>query len=68
MTTRFQIITIIINKNHCFLGAVEGIFAKSIGYEINPALHIVANVRRILTPRYWYTTNFYMTDLWKTKK
>ncbi len=50
-----------------FRAAREGIFAKSIGYEINPALHIVANVRRILTPRYWSTTNFYMADLWKTK-
>ena len=50
-----------------FRAAREGLFAKCVGYEINPALHIVANLRRLVTPRYWSTTNFYMTDLWKTK-
>jgi hypothetical protein len=50
-----------------FRASRENLFAKCVGYEINPALHIVANVRRLVTPRYWSTTNFYMTDLWKTK-
>ena len=49
-----------------FRAAREGIFVKSVGYEINPALHIIASVRRFVTPRYWFNTNFYMTDLWKT--
>ena len=43
----------------------EGLFAKSVGYEINPALHVFANCRRIMTPRYWSSTQFYMRDLWK---
>ncbi|KAL7536830.1 hypothetical protein ACHAXR_007417 [Thalassiosira sp. AJA248-18] len=48
-----------------FRAAREGIFHKSVGYEINPALHLFANLRKIITPRYWSTTNFYMRDLWK---
>ncbi|KAL7524572.1 hypothetical protein ACHAXR_000630 [Thalassiosira sp. AJA248-18] len=48
-----------------FRAAREGIFHKSVGYEINPALHLFANLRRIITPRYWSSTNFYMRDLWK---
>ena len=46
-------------------GIREGLFAKSVGYEINPALHVFANCRRIMTPRYWSSTQFYMRDLWK---
>ena len=50
-----------------FRAAREGLFAKSVGYEINPALHMFANIRRLLTPKYWSTTQFYRRDLWKTK-
>ena len=49
-----------------FRAAREGLFDKSVGYEINPALHIFANFRRLITPRYWTNTQFYMRDLWKT--
>ena len=48
-----------------FRAAREGLFDKSVGYEINPALHIFANFRRLITPRYWTNTQFYMRDLWK---
>jgi len=48
-----------------FRAARENLFAKSIGYEINPALHILANLRRLITPQYWNSTSFYMRDIWK---
>jgi len=48
-----------------FRAARENIFAKSIGYEINPALHLFANFRRLITPQYWNSTSFYMRDIWK---
>ena len=48
-----------------FKAARENLFAKSIGYEINPALHIFANFRRLITPQYWNSTSFYMRDIWK---
>lgn len=48
-----------------FRAARENLFAKSIGYEINPALHLFANLRRLITPQYWNSTSFYMRDIWK---
>ena len=48
-----------------FRAARENLFNKSIGYEINPALHIFANFRRFITPQYWNNTSFYMRDIWK---
>jgi hypothetical protein len=50
-----------------FRASREEMFVSSVGYEINPALHIFASVRRLLIPKYWYSTKFYMTDLWNTK-
>lgn len=50
-----------------FRAAREQMFVSSVGYEINPALHFFASVRRLLIPKYWPSTKFYMTDLWKTK-
>jgi len=50
-----------------FRAARENLFNKSIGYEINPALHIFANFRRLITPQYWNSTSFYMRDIWKIK-
>jgi hypothetical protein len=49
-----------------FRAAREGMFVRSVGYEINPALHVFANIRRLITPGYWHTTRFHMSDLWKT--
>ncbi|KAL9179635.1 hypothetical protein ACHAXT_008925 [Thalassiosira profunda] len=48
-----------------FRAAREGLFAKSVGYEINPALHGFVSIRRLLTPGYWANTAFYCRDLWK---
>ena len=48
-----------------FRAAREGIFSKSVGYEINPALHLIAGTRKLVTPKYWSNTNFYVRDLWK---
>mmetsp|Transcript_20860 Transcript_20860/g.28987 ORF Transcript_20860/g.28987 Transcript_20860/m.28987 type:complete len:266 (-) Transcript_20860:10-807(-) len=49
-----------------FRAAREGIFHKSIGYEINPLLHIWAQSRRIIqAPLYWSSTNFALRDIWK---
>jgi len=48
-----------------FRAARENLFAKSVGYEINPALHIFANFRRLTAPQYWNSTSFYMRDIWK---
>lgn len=50
-----------------FRAAREGMFERSVGYEINPALHLFANFRRLVTPRYWDSTLFHICDLWKTK-
>jgi hypothetical protein len=48
-----------------FRAARENMFGRSVGYEINPALHAFASLRRLVTPRYWKSTSFYMSDLWK---
>ena len=50
-----------------FRAAREGIFEKSVGYEINPALHMWVKLRQLVTPKYWSSTQFYLGDLWKTK-
>lgn len=50
-----------------FRAAREGIFQKSVGYEINPALHLMVKVRQLLTPKYWSSTEFHLGDLWKIK-
>lgn len=50
-----------------FRAAREGLFAQSVGYEINPALHLLASCRRWVTPRYWSSTRFSRRDLWKIK-
>ena len=49
-----------------FRAARESLFAESVGYEINPALHFLASCRRWVTPRYWSSTRFCRRDLWKT--
>jgi hypothetical protein len=48
-----------------FRAARENLFHRSIGYEINPVLHGFASVRRVVQPKYWRNTNFFMQDLWK---
>lgn len=48
-----------------FRAAREGIFHKSVGYEINPVLHMFASMRRLVTPKYFKSTSFRMDDLWK---
>ena len=50
-----------------FRAAREGIFQKSVGYEINPALHMWVKFRQLVTPKYWSSTEFYLGDLWKIK-
>lgn len=50
-----------------FRAAREGIFNLSVGYEINPALHLWANLRKLVTPKYWSTTKFQLRDLWNTR-
>ncbi|KAL7499848.1 hypothetical protein ACHAWT_007868 [Skeletonema menzelii] len=50
-----------------FRAAREGIFQKSVGYEINPALHMWVKFRQLITPKYWSSTEFYLGDLWKIK-
>ncbi|KAL7456401.1 hypothetical protein ACHAWC_008286 [Mediolabrus comicus] len=50
-----------------FRAAREGIFHKSVGYEINPALHMWAKLRQMVTPKYWSSTQFYLGDLWKIR-
>ena len=50
-----------------FRAAREGIFQKSVGYEINPALHMWVKFRQLITPKYWASTEFYLGDLWKIK-
>lgn len=48
-----------------FQAARQNMFAKSIGYEINPVLHAFASGRRIVqAPMYWKQTSFAMRDLW----
>jgi len=49
-----------------FRAAREGTFDVSVGYEINPTLHLFAQFRRLVTPKYWSTTRFYCRDLWNT--
>jgi hypothetical protein len=48
-----------------FRAARENIFAVATGFEINPTLHGCAQVRRLLTPKYWATTRFALGDIWK---
>mmetsp|Transcript_4603 Transcript_4603/g.6645 ORF Transcript_4603/g.6645 Transcript_4603/m.6645 type:complete len:239 (+) Transcript_4603:132-848(+) len=49
-----------------FRAARENLFHKSIGYEINPFLHLFAQTRRLIqAPLYLSATNFVMKDLWK---
>ena len=50
-----------------FRAAREGMFQKSVGYEINPALHMWVKFRQLVTPKYWSSTDFYLGDLWKIK-
>jgi hypothetical protein len=50
-----------------FRAAREGIFQKSVGYEINPALHMWVKFRQLVTPKYWTSTEFYLGDLWNIK-
>ena len=50
-----------------FRAAREGLFHKSVGYEINPALHMWVKFRQLVTPKYWSSTEFYLRDLWKIK-
>ena len=50
-----------------FRAAREGIFHKSVGYEINPALHMWVKFRQMITPKYWSSTKFYFGDLWNIK-
>jgi hypothetical protein len=50
-----------------FRAAKEGIFHKSIGYEINPMLHLFAQLQRLLLgPATWSSTAFALRDIWKT--
>lgn len=49
-----------------FRAAREGLFKESVGYEINPTLHIFACLRKMITPKYWPNTKFRMGDLWRT--
>lgn len=49
-----------------FQAARQNMFAKSIGYEINPVLHGFAAGRRMIqAPMYWGKTSFAIRDLWK---
>jgi hypothetical protein len=50
-----------------FRAAAQGIFYRSIGYEINPLLHAAAQLQRLVRGRAaWSSTEFYVRDLWKT--
>jgi hypothetical protein len=50
-----------------FRAAKEGIFHKCIGYEINPMLHLFAQLKRlVLGPATWSSTDFALRDIWKT--
>jgi hypothetical protein len=48
-----------------FRAAREGLFHTSVGFEINPTLHLFAQARKMITPKYWYNTKFGCGDLWK---
>ena len=50
-----------------FRAARSGMFQKSVGYEINPALHMWVKFRQLVTPKYWSSTEFHLGDLWKIK-
>jgi len=48
-----------------FRAAREKLFHVSIGYELNPLLHLFASLQRIVRgPKAWSTTHFYRRDLW----
>jgi len=48
-----------------FRAARENLFKASIGYELNPLLHVFASLQRVLRgPKTWATTSFYCRDLW----
>lgn len=48
-----------------FRAAREDIFHTATGYEINPMLHGFAQIRRMISPKYWRTTRFGIADIWK---
>lgn len=48
-----------------FRAAREGMFNQCHGYEINPTLHLFAQTRKMITPKYWRTARFECGDLWK---
>jgi hypothetical protein len=51
-----------------FHAANEKLFHMSVGYEINPLLHIFASAKRFLKgPQTWRATNFYLRDIWKVE-
>ena len=48
-----------------FRAARENLFHASIGYELNPLLHLLASLQRMVRgPKAWSTTHFYRRDLW----
>jgi hypothetical protein len=48
-----------------FRAAKENLFALSVGYEINPLLHVCAALQRLFRgPAAWSATRFYLRDLW----
>eukprot|EP00656_Telonema_subtile_P037383 TRINITY_DN41594_c0_g1_i1.p1 TRINITY_DN41594_c0_g1~~TRINITY_DN41594_c0_g1_i1.p1 ORF type:complete len:225 (+),score=41.21 TRINITY_DN41594_c0_g1_i1:244-918(+) len=47
-----------------FRAAREGLFRRSVGYEINPLLHVFAAARRLSAPKYWGTTEFELGNFW----
>jgi hypothetical protein len=50
-----------------FRAAKEGMFHRCIGYEINPMLHLFAQLKRlVLGPATWLSTDFALRDIWKT--
>lgn len=49
-----------------FRAAREQVFHRAVGYEINPALYLLAQTRRIWNySRYRRVTTFYLADIWK---
>lgn len=48
-----------------FRASRENLFSVSVGYEINPLLHMFASLQRILRgPKAWSSTRFHLQDLW----
>ncbi|GKY95294.1 hypothetical protein MPSEU_000491300 [Mayamaea pseudoterrestris] len=48
-----------------FRAAREDVFSSCDGFEINPMLHGFAQLRKLLTPKYWKLTQFHLGDIWK---